>query len=136
MVNISKDLKYGLVAEDKVFTLLKEKINKNIIQTPQFHSFDYFDTSANKYYELKTRRCSHKQYPDTMVGKNKLTFAKENPDNEYIFIFNFTDGIYYHNWNKTNLYRTQIGGRYDRGRPELNEYFYIKREDLQKFENI
>lgn len=132
MVNISKDLKFGLEAEDRVFNLLKEKINKNIIQTPQFHTFDYFDALANKYYELKTRRCSHNQYPDTMVGANKLKYAKENPHNEYIFIFNFTDGLYYHNWSKDKLYDIKIGGRYDRGRPELKDYFYIKKDDLIK----
>ena len=133
MVNISKDLEFGLKSEDKILSLLHNKIDVDIIKTSAFHSFDYFLASNDTYYELKTRRCSHDQYPDTMVGKNKLTFALANPDNKYVFLFNFTDGLYYHNWSKDNLYNIKIGGRYDRGRPELNEYFYIKKADLIKF---
>ena len=136
MVNISKDLKFGLESEDKILLLLQNKIDVNITKTSAFHSFDYFLSSNDTYYELKTRRCSHDQYPDTMVGKNKLTFAQNNPDNKYIFLFNFTDGLYYHIWDKTNLYNVKVSGRYDRGRPELNEYFYIKKENLINFKEL
>ena len=96
MVNISADLQFGMDMEDRVLTLLKEKVNKNIIQTPKYHSFDYLDASNNIYYELKTRRVKHDTYPDSMVGYCKLKFAKENTDNNYIFLFKFTDGLYYH----------------------------------------
>ena len=136
MVNISKDLIFGMKMEDKVLTLLKEKIDKNITKTPAFHSFDYFDSSNNIYYELKSRRVNHNTYNDTMCGANKLKFAKEHPENKYSFLFNFTDGLYYHNWNQDKKYDIKMGGRYDRGRPELNEYFYIKVNDLAIFENI
>jgi len=29
-----------------------------------------------------------------------------------------------------------MGGRNDRGRPEINQYFYIKVKDLEKFEKL
>ena len=128
MVNIKKDLQFGLESEEKVLSILQTKINKNIIKTSEFHPFDYF--CDNIYYELKTRRCSHDQYPDTMVGKNKLTFALANPDNKYVFLFNFTDGLYYHNWIKDKWYNVKISGRSDRGIQELQKYFYINKKDL------
>tara|TARA_R110002153_G_scaffold87603_1_gene216444 strand:+ start:288 stop:686 length:399 start_codon:yes stop_codon:yes gene_type:complete len=128
MVNIKKDLQFGLAQEDKVLSILQTKINKNIIKTSQFHPFDYF--CDNIYYELKTRRNKHDTYNDTMCGYNKLTFAKENPQYTYMFIFNFTDGLYYHNWIKDKWYNVKISGRSDRGKLELQEYFYINKKDL------
>jgi len=136
MVNISADLQFGMDMEDRVLTLLKEKVNKNIIQTPKYHSFDYLDASNNTFYELKTRRVKHDTYGDTMCGYCKLKFAKENTDNNYIFLFKFTDGLYYHKWDKYKHYDMRAGGRCDRGKVEISNYFYIKKEDLKKFENI
>ena len=136
MVNIATDLQFGLEAEDRVLSLLQNKVDINITPTPQFHSFDYFCSSTDTYYELKTRRNKHNTYPDTMVGVCKLNYAKEHPDKKYVFLFNFTDGLYYHNWKKDKLYDIKMGGRNDRGRPEINQYFYIKVKDLEKFEKL
>jgi len=133
MMTKNEDLKFGMEAEDKVLTLLKNKINKNIIQTPKYHSFDYFDASNNTYYELKTRRVKHNAYADTMCGVNKLKWAEEHPENKYVFLFKFTDGLFYHNWLCDKLYDMRAGGRCDRGRVELSNYFYIKKEDLVPF---
>ena len=132
MLNISTDLQFGLEAEDKILSILQNKVDINITPTPQFHSFDYFCASTKTYYELKIRRNKHDTYADTMCGYNKLKFAKEHPENKYVFLFNFTDGLYYHNWKEDKIYSVKIGGRCDRGRPELNEYFYINKNDLTK----
>lgn len=136
MVFIGKDLQFGLEAEDKILSILQNKVDINITPTPQFHSFDYFCASTKTYYELKTRRNKHDTYPDTMCGYNKLKFAKEHPENKYVFLFNFTDGLFYHNWDTNKTYDIKTAGRYDRGRPELNEYFYINKNDLANFEDI
>jgi hypothetical protein len=136
MLNISTDLKFGLEAEDKILSILQNKVDINITPTPQFHSFDYFCASTKTYYELKTRRNKHDTYPDTMCGYNKLKFAKEHPENKYVFLFNFTEGLFKHDYDCDKLYSVKIGGRYDRGRAELNEYFYINKNDLAKFEDI
>ena len=130
MKNIKKDLQFGLEAEDKVLSILQNKINTNITKTSQFHLFDYLDSSNNIYYELKTRRIKHDTHPDTMVGYNKLKFAKNNPQYKYVFVFNFTDGLFSHNWIEDKLYNMKISGRCDRGRLELQEYFYINKKDL------
>ena len=130
------DLIFGMEMEDKVLNLLKEKVNKNITQTLNYHSFDYFCSESNTYYELKSRRVKHNQYPDTMVGYNKLKWAKEHSENKYVFLFQFTDGLYYHNWNPDKEYDIRTGGRCDRGRPEISDYFYIKKYDLAKFNTL
>ena len=130
------DLKFGLELETKTLTLLQEKVNKNIIKTPDFHSYDYFCSESNTYYELKSRRVKHDAYPDTMVGYCKLTFAKQHPENKYTFLFQFTDGLYYHDWNPDKKYSVRKGGRCDRGSLEISDYFYIKKYDLAKFNKL
>ena len=126
----SEDLQFGLESEDKVLKLLKEKINKNITQNHKYHPFDYFCSETNTFFELKTRRNKHDEYPDTMCGANKLKFARNHPTNKYVFLFSFIDGLYYHNFEKNKKYDMRPGGRCDRGRVELSNYFYIKKEDL------
>jgi hypothetical protein len=132
MVNISTDLQFGLEAEDKVLTILQNKVDIKIIKTPLFHAFDYWCASTNTYYELKTRRNKHDTYADTMCGYNKLQYAKDHPENKYVFLFNFTDGLFKHDYDCDKLYSVKIGGRCDRGRAELKEYFYINKSDLIK----
>ena len=135
MVNNTSDLKFGLENENSVLTFLKEKVNIDIIKTPKFHFFDFFSPQTNTYYELKTRRVKHNTYPDTMCGANKLNFAEQNPENKYIFLYKFTDGLYYHEWDTEKQYEIRVGGRCDRGKIESSNYFYIKREDLKTFRN-
>ena len=130
------DLQFGMEMETKTLTLLKEKVNKNITQTLNYHCYDYFCAESNTYYELKSRRVKHDAYPDTMVGYNKLKWAKEHSENKYVFLFQFTDGLYYHNWNPDKEYSVRTGGRCDRGSLEISDYFYIKKYDLAKFNKL
>tara|TARA_R110002153_G_C13220021_1_gene488752 strand:+ start:83 stop:487 length:405 start_codon:yes stop_codon:yes gene_type:complete len=133
MSNRTTDLQFGLEMESKILTLLKNKISKNILQTLNFHPFDYHDSSTDTYYELKSRRVKHDAYPDTMCGYNKLKWAKDHPENKYTFLFQFTDGLYYHDWKPDKKYNVRKGGRCDRGSLEISDYFYIKKYDLAKF---
>jgi hypothetical protein len=133
MIDRRKDLKYGFEIEDKILSYLNNNVDKTIIKTEPYHSYDYFCEKSNTYYELKSRRNNHDKYPDTMVGHNKLRWAKEHQDFNYVFLFNFTDGLYYHNYNNSKDYDVRVAGRCDRGQPELNKYFFIKKDDLLKF---
>tara|TARA_R110002110_G_scaffold303252_2_gene517333 strand:+ start:432 stop:839 length:408 start_codon:yes stop_codon:yes gene_type:complete len=130
------DLQFGMEMETKTLTLLKEKVNKNITQTLNFHSFDYFCSESNTYYELKSRRVKHDAYADTMCGYNKLKWAKQHPENKYVFLFQFTDGLYYHDWKADKKYSVRKGGRCDRGSLEIADYFFIKKTDLLKFDYL
>lgn len=85
--------------------------------------FDYI--GFDKFVELKTRNVEHTKYPDTMIGLNKITYAKENPDKEYYFVFAFTDGLFYWKYNDIDQLSYRKGGRYDRGYKEIKQYAYI-----------
>ena len=50
---------------------------------------------------------------------------------EVLFVFKFTDGIYYYEYCNEDL-PVKIGGRCDRGRPEYKNYVYIDIKKLIK----
>jgi hypothetical protein len=87
---------------------------------------DIFDfIGENKLVELKSRNFDCYKYPDTMIGLNKIEFAKANPDKEYYFCFLFTDGLYYWKYNEDDKLNYRSGGRFDRGYNEIKQYAYI-----------
>jgi hypothetical protein len=85
--------------------------------------FDFY--SENKFVELKSRNFEHNKYPDTMIGINKINYAKANPEREYYFVFSFTDGLYYWKYNDEDKLNYRKGGRYDRGYNEIKDYAFI-----------
>lgn len=70
------------------------------------------------HIELKSRRCKHSDYDDTMIWENKLINAKEKFEknwDETLFFFSYTDWLYYINpiQNEPDRLETRMG-RYDR----------------------
>jgi len=131
---MNKDIYFGLRNESLVLELLK-KDYPDIAKTPTTsHPYDFITTDVNgiiTYFELKSRRCSSTQYPDTMIGANKLQFAKLNPDKQFVFLFKFTDGIFRHKYLIDKEYTIRKGGRFDRNRPEVSNYAYIPIGELE-----
>ena len=71
-----------------------------------------------------------------MVGMNKLNAGLIHQQNNLIpvFVFNCEDGIFV--WFQDNNFKTRIGGRCDRGRPEYKAYAYIDRTNLIDIDKI
>lgn len=106
--------------EDKKYCLFEDR----------FARFDFFN--CDYLCEVKSRSNRYNQYPTTMVGYNKVKMAEEdrdNPDINYRFYFVFTDGTYCWDY-KEGEYQVDMGGRRDRGLPEIKEYAYIPIENL------
>lgn len=93
--------------------------------------FDFVDETGKIYAELKTRRNTRTKYLTTMIPESKI--KKIVDGNTYYFCFNFTDGLYYIKYEKEifDSFEIKQGGRYDRGRPEIESYVYIPVELLQ-----
>jgi len=126
------DLQFGLLHENLVKKTIDEKFGPGFEKTSdQYHPWDFVRNST-EYLELKTRRCNHNTYPTTMVGYNKIKYAKDNPDCKFKLLFKFQDGLYYYDLDPTAEYSKKTGGRCDRGRPEFNYYTYIPVNDLIK----
>lgn len=106
--------------------------NTNLIETNRYDIFDYISEDNNIYIELKTRTCKSDTYPDLMMGNNKIKFADEllKDDKLIYFVFKFTDGLYYLQYDSVDDYTMRGGGRKDRGVNEWKKnyvYFPIKK---------
>jgi hypothetical protein len=125
MRNFNSDYLVGRASEEKYLPSLQKALNDNSLTHTKYKS-DIFDYKGeNKYAELKTRTFEKNKYPDTMVGLNKIEYAKQNPDTEFYFVFAFTDGLYYWKYNEEDQLNYRKGGRTDRGYNEIKPYVYI-----------
>jgi len=118
---------YNKAYQQEVFYLphLKQILNDDSLTHTKgkLATFDFI--GKNKFVELKARNCEYKKYSDTMIGMNKIEFAKANPDKECYFCFLFTDGLYYWKYNEDDKLNYRSGGRFDRGYNEIKQYAYI-----------
>jgi hypothetical protein len=89
-----RDYKNGMVGELEVLPRIKEFFKRDIQATT--YKYDTYDFYDNEYkYELKTRTNNYNQYSTTLISTNKIT-----DNNKIIFLFNFTDGLYYIEYEK------------------------------------
>ena len=130
-VNLN-DFDFGRNKELSEISKIRNKFSKSLKPTNNFFVFDY--VSPECYVELKSRRNKLNTYPDTMVGKNKMDYAK-TADRPVYFVFSFIDGLYYWKYNNEDILngnvRFSVGGRCDRGFEEYKDYAYIKTDILE-----
>ena len=125
-----KDYTFGIKKEIELLPRIRTFFNdETITQLDRLNVFDY--KGDNKYIELKSRNNNYNKYPTTMIGYNKIKKALELNEDVY-FIFNFTDGLYYYKFDRDKELEIKHGGRRDRGRPEIKDYYFIPIEILQK----
>ena len=130
MSNFLKDYHYGINKEIQLLPQLQSFLNDNTIY--KLENSNVFDFKGdNKFIELKSRNNNYSKYPTTMIGLNKI--KKASTLQEYVyFFFCFNDGLYYWLYDKDCELEIKRAGRFDRGRPEINEYCFIPIELLQK----
>lgn len=97
-----KDLSFGEKNEKQLVDIFKELWRK-VEETNRTDILDFklIDKKGRDVWlELKTRRCEKDTYSDTMIWLNKLieAYKRYDTDGTYtLFLFKFTDGIYYIN---------------------------------------
>jgi hypothetical protein len=133
-INMSKvkDLEFGLSAEEQLLSVVRSKYGEGICRTKDKSCrVDYCGDDI--LVELKSRRNTYDKYPTTMIGKGKIDYMLES-GKKSVCLFNFTDGLYSIeiDKNKIDQFVLSKGGRFDRGRPELNMYYYIPTRMLEK----
>jgi len=135
MRTFSDDYHFGTTSEEQTLSTIRT-IDSTIQRTQNKYSpFDYNNEGNTIFVELKTRNNAKNKYPTTMIPLSKVKIAETNVDKTYYFAFKFTDGIYYIQYNKNifDTFEIKEGGRFDRGRPELNQYVYIPVDKLISF---
>jgi len=127
-----KDLDFGFKAEDDLFSKIKDKYGENICKTEKNCRVDYSDDDV--LIELKSRRNTYNKYPTTMISKSKIDYMMKS-GKKSICLFNFLDGVKEIEITPEIISQFELkkGGRFDRGRPELNQYYYIPIELLKDF---
>ena len=102
ITHLEEDLEYGESRETVIHKALEQFFNCNLTNTKETHgkfcSFDYEDLDKQIRIELKSRRVKKNTYPTSVIGFNKITTAK-NYDGLYIFVFEYTDGLYFVEYN-------------------------------------
>ena len=121
VTKLLNDIAFGEKAEDTVITLLREQGWTEIEKTGKMNVHDYRATNSEwtKFsLELKTRKCTKEQYEDTLIGANKMAKAYElfyKEGIETLFLFSFTNGLFYLNPFDHSPRREYKLQRFDRG---------------------
>jgi len=92
--SLKNDIEFGNKAEIGVIKALCVYFGENVIKnTYRFAIYDAKCKETNTNYEIKARRCAMECYPTTIIPCSKI--VKKNENERLIFVFLFTDGLYY-----------------------------------------
>jgi hypothetical protein len=121
-----KDYDYGKSVEGNVLNTIQTYFHDSDITSIQNPYSVYDFKSKTKRFELKSRNNTKNRYATTMIGENKVLDASKFKG-EYIFLFNFTDGLYYIKYDQQvfDTFEVDIRGRKDRGYAEMAKYVLI-----------
>lgn len=127
------DLDYGKSREEELTKLVKGMWGDDLRKTySKYNFFDFY--GINKLVELKSRKCNYTDYPDIMIGLNKIQTAQKKPERLTVFVFEYNDGIWYWIYDEleANDIDVRVGGRKDRGLDETKDYAFIPKRYLKK----
>ena len=87
------DLDFGKLKEIEIKQILEQYFNTTLQTTSKYGLIDFFNDDI--FIELKSRRNTYSQYNTTIIGSNKIEYARSLNKKRVIFVFNFIDGLYY-----------------------------------------
>jgi len=131
----NQNCEFGKINEEKHFDIIKRAFDRNLIKSNnRYDKFDYY--SDDTLVELKSRNNEYNKYPTTMIGIVKITYGLKT-GKKCIFVFSFTDGLYYWIMNDEDLKNFDVkkGGTNKRGKEEFSNYLYIPIEKLTKIDD-
>lgn len=131
MRTFAADYATGTQAETRLLPTFNTFFKTAFEPTGKYDPFDYI--SPTHTLELKTRTNRYRQYPTTLLPYSKIDHAKASP-RKTIFAFNFTDGLYYIEYDP-NLFSTFTTNEFQRDdRPDHRDrqqrYIYIPIQSL------
>lgn len=87
------DLVFGKLKEIEIKEILEGYFNTTLQTTSKYNLIDF--QNDDMYIELKSRRNTYSQYNTTIIGSNKIEYAKSLNKKKCYFVFCFIDGLYY-----------------------------------------
>jgi hypothetical protein len=123
--SFKQDNQFGLNQEGEIIPILEKYFGEKII-APQNKYEKYDGASQTALYEIKSRTNSSNAFTETLIGANKVI---PNCNKIQRFVFNFTDGIYYIEYEK-DLFDTFDNSCFVRDpridyKDEVRTYYYI-----------
>jgi hypothetical protein len=133
MRSFAADYQIGTAAESALLPVFNTFFKTTFQPTGKYDPMDY--TSPTHEIELKTRTNKYRQYPTTMLPYSKIRHAQSSPRTT-IFAFNFTDGLYYIEYEPT-LFSSFLTNEFQRDdrqdhRDRNQEYIYIPIGNLSR----
>lgn len=149
---VQDDLKYGYANESQILNKLNSTFSDIFRNTKELHgeycNYDFEGSTTGKKIEMKSRRNKHDDFDKTIIPVHKCKNIngtapfdrKRNCDTNTdrkrncadIFVFQFTDGIYYieYNEDKFNTFEIKniISNRKDKC--ENKPHYFISIDDL------
>lgn len=124
MVFYPEDYKFGDKEEERIHPSLIAYFKREIRRKGGRNKFDYEDEEYN--YEVKSRKNAYSKYPTTMITADKIC-----GDKKLILLFNFTDGLYYIQYDEEKFKNYEVQN-FSRARVKWDEkpHLYIPIQDL------
>ena len=85
-------LDFGKLKEIEIKQILEQYFNTTLQITSKYNLIDFYNDDL--YIELKSRRNTYSKFDTTIIGSNKIDYAK-SLNKKVIFVFNFIDGLYF-----------------------------------------
>jgi hypothetical protein len=86
------DLVFGKLKEVEIKEILEQYFNTTLQTSSKYNLIDFYNDDI--YIELKSRRNTYSKFDTTIIGSNKIDYAK-SLNKKVIFVFNFIDGLYF-----------------------------------------
>jgi len=134
--SLANDLRYGMKTEETIVETFNRyfgtefRNTKEIYNTP-YYKYDFENADKSICIELKSRRNRYDEYPTTIIPVSKVLTIT----GRYIFVFKFTDGTYYIDYNKEKFskYSIRLISTYRKGIVDAPKpHFCINITDLVK----
>ena len=124
---LNTDITYGTSREDAVIEKVSAFFGETVTKV-QYQYSPYDAVSDTTKYEIKSRRNRYAQYPTTIVACNKI-----RTEGRLVFIFHFTDGLYYIVYDKEKFSKYEVRDVWavrSGGNRTCTPHFHINIEDL------
>ena len=128
--NFNQDYEFGKKNEKEILPIIREFFDDDIkLIKYTYSTYDYLGKKAK--YELKSRTNEINDYPTTLIPylKTKCIFGK------LIFLFKFTDGLYYIEYDKEEFNKFECKLFVRNKRNDYNDYpqfyYFIPNDKLK-----
>lgn len=109
-MSLKQDYAFGIEQEEKIKETLEKHFNTKLNKLSKYNKFDFEGEKC--LIEIKSRNVTSERFDSTILPYSKIE-GIEKQNKEVYFVFNFTDKIYYIQYNQ-ELFKTFGKANYKR----------------------